>query len=224
MCVNTVNSGSTQSTQCTNIFSTISPNVPPTDTIAAAISLARFPARAVSLYSMATPGAPFQPTLTAAPTAWTIAINYTGGGLSAPKGLAVDYNGNVWVANSGNNSVTELSNTGAALSGLGGFTAGAMNVPVALAIDLNNNVWIANSGNSTVTELSNAGTNGQAFAGGGLNVPRSIAIDALNNVWVANNGNSSVTQLSNSGAAISGPAGYTAGGIAQPTAIAISPK
>ena len=37
------------------------------------------------------------------------AVNITGGttGLSAPDGIAVDAAGNVWVANSGNNSVTE---------------------------------------------------------------------------------------------------------------------
>ena len=222
-CVNTVDSGTAQSSQCSNIFTTISPGNSPTDIISAAIYLARQPKTAVSLYSMATPSSPFQPTLTAAPTSWTIAINYTGGGLSTPKGLAVDFSGNVWIANSGNNSVTELSNTGAALSGPTGFTAGAMNAPVAVAIDLSNNVWVANSGNSTVTELNNAGTTGHVFTGGGLSVPRSIAIDTFNNVWIANYGNSSVTQLSNSGAAVSGPLGYTGGGIAQPTAIAISP-
>jgi hypothetical protein len=221
VCINSVNSGSTQSTQCTNVFAPIYSGL--TDTVSAAIYLAHSPATGLSLYSMANAAAPFQPTLSAAPTAWTIAINYVGGGLNVPRGIAVDFSGNIWVANSGNNSVTELSNTGAAISGAAGFTAGAIRSPVALAIDLNNNVWIANSGNSTVTELSNSGATGTAFSGGGLNVPSSIAIDASNNVWVTNLGNSSVTELSNSGTPVSSSAGFTGGGISKPGAIAIDP-
>ncbi len=225
VCINTVNSNSTtQSTQCTNIFSATGSYAPPTDTIGLAIYLAHNHAAGLSLYSMATANAPFQPTLSAAPTDWTIAINYLGGGLSAPKGIAVDYNGNVWVANSGGNSVTELSNSGAAISGTSGFNAGAMSAPVALAVDLNNNIWVANSGNSTITQLTNSGSAGTPFLGGGLNVPKSIAIDANNNVWVANYGNSSVSQFTNSGTALSPVTGYTGAGISQPSAIAIDPQ
>jgi hypothetical protein len=221
-CVNTVDSGSpsTQSSACQTLFTGVGVSAP-LDTITAAIILSHSPGRGLSLYSSASgTGAPFQPTLSAVPTDWTIAINYIGGGLNAPKGIAVDQAGSVWIANSGNNSVTKLDNTGAALSPANGFTAGAMNAPAAIAIDLNGNAWVANSGNSTVTQLSSGGTTGTSFGGGGLNVPRSIAIDGIGNVWVGNFGNSSVTQLSSSGIPVS-VSGYMTGGVSQPVAIAI---
>ena len=223
VCVNTVDSGSSFSPQCTNLSADIYPSSPPTDTATAALEIARSPQLGLALWNTPDANSPYQPTLGAAPTSWTIAINYIGGGLSAPKGIAVDYSGNVWIANSGSNSVTELDNTGKALSPANGFTAGAMSSPVALAVDLNNSIWVANSGNSTVTKLANSGVTGQAYTGGGLNLPKSIAVDPQDNIWVANYGNSSVTQLTNAGVPVSGPLGYTVGGISQPVAIAIDP-
>jgi len=225
VCVNSVDlPGPTESSQCNSIFTAATPSTTaPTNTIQAALNLAQNPTLALTLSSMATGTAPYQPTLGAAPTSWTLAINYIGGGLNAPTAIAADAGGNIWVANT-NNSVTKLDPTGAALSGTSGFTAGSMSSPSAIAIDAGGNAWIANSGNSSVTFLSSTGATGVAHSGGGLSTPKGIAIDAAGNVWVANSGNSSVTELSSSGTAISGANGFAAGGVNQPSAIAIDPK
>jgi hypothetical protein len=50
-----------------------------------------------------------------------------------------------------------------------------------------------------------------------------IAVDGSGNVWIANNLASSVTELAADGTILSGPAGYTGGGVNRPTAIAIDP-
>jgi hypothetical protein len=56
-----------------------------------------------------------------------------------------------------------------------------------------------------------------------------IAVDGSGNVWIANestsptNSTSSVTELATDGTILSGPAGYTGGGLNRPTAIAIDP-
>ncbi|HWW96926.1 MAG TPA: hypothetical protein VNY74_04485 [Edaphobacter sp.] len=50
-----------------------------------------------------------------------------------------------------------------------------------------------------------------------------IAVDGSGNVWIANNFTSSVTELATDGTILSGPAGYTGGGLNRPTAIAIDP-
>jgi hypothetical protein len=56
-----------------------------------------------------------------------------------------------------------------------------------------------------------------------------LAIDAVGNVWVANQVTpgitaGSVTELSNNGAILSGPTGYTGGGLNEPISIAIDPS
>ena len=48
-----------------------------------------------------------------------------------------------------------------------------------------------------------------------------IAVDGSGNVWIANE--SSVAELATDGTILSGPAGYTGGGLNRPTAIAIDP-
>jgi len=50
-----------------------------------------------------------------------------------------------------------------------------------------------------------------------------IAVDGSGNVWIANESTSSVTELTTDGTILSGPAGYTGGGLNRPTAIAIDP-
>ena len=226
-CVNST--GSTSSgTACGALFSAATEgSSAPGDTIAAALNIARSPAQNVSaLCNLVLASSPYQPTLPCAtpPAAWTIAIQYTGGGLSAPKAIAADSNGNLWLPNSGNNSVTELDNSGAAKSGPSGFTGGSLSSPSAIALDLSGNAWVANSGNASVTEISAVSGVASSFTGGGLNMPQSIAIDASANVWVANYGNSSLSELSSSGSPLSpAGAGFTGSGIHQPESIAINP-
>ena len=60
---------------------------------------------------------------------------FSGGGLSAPVGVAVDASGVVWVANSGNNSVSAFSGAGAAISPASGYTGGGITAPVAVAVN-----------------------------------------------------------------------------------------
>jgi streptogramin lyase len=78
--------------------------------------------------------------------------NTAGANFYEPYGIAIDAGGNVWVANLGNNSVTELNSTG----GLAGNFAPAganFNEPFVLAIDASGNVWVANQQGNSVSEL-----------------------------------------------------------------------
>ena len=86
----------------------------PTDTATAAILIAHIPWAIVSfLYGLQTGTSPFQPSLTAAPNDFTVAISYTGSGLDGPAGLAVDASGNIWVANLSGSTVSKFGPTGA---------------------------------------------------------------------------------------------------------------
>jgi hypothetical protein len=228
-CVNSPGGTAGSNTNCGTLFTAATVGgVAPTDTITAAMNIAQHPgANVPAIWGLANTQSPFQTTLSGAPTDWNLIVTYSGGGLSTPKGIAVDQGGNVWAANQGNNSVTKFdalgvtsTDTSGFLSGSSGYTVGTLSSPVAVAIDLNGNAWVANHGNSSVTEIVASGSSGTVFSGGGLNAPSGVAVDASNNVWVSNGGNSSVTEIGTGGAYTN----YPGSGIASPTAIAINPK
>lgn len=230
-CINSAGLASMSDTtsSCGMLFTAATVNsVEPTDTITAAMNLAQHPNQGTALANNVNAQSQFQPTLLSQPSDFSLVITYTGGGLSTPKGIATDSGGNVWVANSGANSVTKLDALGITqtdatgyLSGSSGYTVGSLSAPVALAIDQSGNAWVAN-GNSTVTEIAASGSPGTLFSGGSMSTPSSVAIDASSNVWVANSGNASVTEITPGSTPVY--ANYTGAGIAAPAAIAINPK
>ncbi len=151
----------------------------------------------------------YTPGLQAAPNAWTLALNYTGNGLDAPMGIAVDAAGNVWVANNAGNSISEFSPIGAPI--LTTSTAGLV-APIGIAVGPNGNVWTANNGNSSISEFQTA--NGTfvppiATVGSGISQPYGIGFENFggNGVYLgtANFGNSSVTGYSFSTSIFTGP-------------------
>jgi hypothetical protein len=222
---NCVNSAGASYSGCSNLFS-LAGNGTSTDTVTAAMMIAQNPSKNVSQLNMLRPTSPvFTPVLSvnSPPTDWSLVVSYSGGGLSTPQAIAADQSGNIWVANSGNSSVSEFSPSGTALSPTGGFTAGGINVPYALAVDQSGYVWVANSGNNTITKLT-TGTNGTSYGSSAtLNTPKGIAVDGSGNVWVSNSGNSTVAAFTSSGTVISGSP-FSGAGITTPVAIAINPK
>jgi streptogramin lyase len=164
------------------------------------------------------PQSPFIPT-EPQPNDFTLAVNFTGGALNTPSALAADATGNIWVTNSGGNTVTELSHSGAVLSG-SGFTA-TLNQPSAIAFDLNGVAWITNKGNNTISLMNDGVPQGLPLNGGGLNLPSSIAFDFFGNAWIANPGNASVSEFTSLGTAVS-TTGYTGSGITMPIGIGVS--
>jgi streptogramin lyase len=196
----------------------------PTDTATAAIYIVHNPeVNATSLYQIPSSAPPYAPVLSAAPVDFTLAISYSGGGLSGPYGLAIDAAGNAWVANFTGNSVTKLSNLGAVLSGTGGYTGGGLTAPYGVAVDAAGNAWVTNSGGATVTEISSTGSfvsGAGGYSATGLGQARGIAIDGAGNVWVASYSNNTVVKLTSSGAAAAGSP-ITGNGLNEPLGIAI---
>ena len=201
-CINSTGSGSSG---CTTLLGTAtnSSGAEPADTATAAINIAHSSgANTSALYGLATASAPFQPTLTGPPNDFTIAINYTGGGLSYPQAVAIDASGNVWVQNGSANSVSLFSPVGAALSGSSGFTGAGINEPASIAVDTAGHAWVADAGSNSLSELSYSGgaiSGSSVYSGSNLNSPAGIAIDGSNNVWVANYGNNTLSEFNSSG-------------------------
>lgn len=127
-------------------------------------------------------------------------------------GMAMDAYNNVWVANYGNSTFSEVTN----LNGVpvNQSSVGGIAYPAGVAVDAGQNVWFTNYRAASITEIAgNAGTvltgtttplpvgtaispstgaNG-GYGGYGLDAslsdPIAIVPDASGNVWVANEGN-----------------------------------
>ena len=206
-----VTSSGPSSSQCGALFGAATPagGSAPTSTLQAALNVARGPGSNVAtLFGLAGSSGPFQPVLTSAPHDWTLAINFSGGALNTPEGLAVDAAGNVWVGNynsdstvnSGFGSVVALSPSGVQS---GPYTDNNnINGPDAIAIDAYGNVWAANGFGDNISGLASNGASlsGSPFSAGSLNNPNLISADRSGNVWSA--GDRYVTELAHS-------AGYT---------------
>jgi tripartite motif-containing protein 71 len=119
----------------------------------------------------------------------------TGNGqFTRPGGMAIDAQGDLWVADSNDNRVEEFSAQGAYLRQFGtkGSGNGQLSRPTAVAIAANGDLWVTDSGNKRVEEFSptgaylaqfgSLGTENGKFAGSG---PEAIAIDYHGNIWVA---------------------------------------
>ncbi len=104
-----------------------------------------------------------------------------------PRGLAFDGT-NIWVTNSGSNTVTELNaSTGTTV---GTYPVGTY--PWGIAFD-GTNIWVANAFNNNVTELSaSTGSTIATYSVG--TIPTGVVFDGTN-IWVANAADNSVTEI-----------------------------
>ncbi len=218
--------GLTQGTPCGKLFKDTTVGTAPTDTVTATLNIAQNPSLNVAkLDAIQSTSPAFNPYLSVntPPTDWNIAITYTGGGLSSPKAIANDASGNVWVTNPGNNSVTELTNSGAPLTTSGGFTVGSISNPQGIAIDSSGNAWVANAGNNSVTKIAPSLTSPLQITGNSLSTPKALAIDGAGNVWVVNNGSNTLGAFTSTGSPLANQP-YSGGGLSSPASIAINPK
>jgi streptogramin lyase len=208
-------SSSAGSASCSSLFSNVTTGTAPSNTLDAALDLAKNPGNHVaSLYTASTASSVYTPVLTAQPSDWTLFVTYAGGGMNDPSAISIDSKGNVWVA-SYFATASLFTNMGKPVFGTGLTGDGLGNV-YGGTVDANDVMWIANepaNSNSfanSVTLLTSAGTaaSGSPYMAGGLNFPLSIAVDQTNVSWIVDYGNSHLTLLSNSGAALSGTAGY----------------
>ncbi len=214
-----VNNASSTAAACGTLFASAAPPSaavtnpnnggsfpPPTDVVQATYYILTNPTNGSTtnlnnIYNLATAvGAPYQPTLAAAPTDWTIAINYSsisncgtnsGGFISSPYDISIDGQDNVWIANSqsANGNLSELSLTGAAKTCVylgGGANGGG-------TIDSAGNVWMASSGSNNIYRYnpnSGAITDFPTPA-----TPLAVTADGLGNVYFTSSVTNSLYEI-----------------------------
>lgn len=152
-----------------------------------------------------------------------------------PNGVAVDTNGNVYIADSANNVIRKITaSTGdistVAGTGRGGYsgdggpaTSAKLLYPQAVAVDSVGNLYIADTDNSCIRKVT-ASTGyistiaGYGVAGSGgdggpatnarLDLPMGIAVDSQGNVYISDYENNYVRKVSVNTQTISAYAGY----------------
>lgn len=150
-----------------------------------------------------------------------------------PEGIAVDVNGNVYVADDFNDNIRKITPAGlvstlAGSAGNSGSTDGSgvnarFNVPCSLTLDANGNVYVADTNNSTVRKITPAGVvstlagsagNTGATDGSGstarFNYPHGVTVDSSGNLFVADTANRAIRKIT-PGGAVSTVVGTAAG-------------
>ena len=149
-----------------------------------------------------------------------------------PADVAVDTAGNVYVADTNNQTIRKVTPAGAVTTLAGGAgasgstdgtgTAARFDSPLGVTVDGAGNVYVADTGNATIRKITSAGTvttlAGQAGASGFVdgtgtaarfNGPSGLAVDAAGNLYVADTLNQSIRKITTAGAVstISGTSG-----------------
>jgi sugar lactone lactonase YvrE len=171
--------------------------------------------------------------------------------LESPEGVAVDSSGNLYIADTGNQRIREvtastgiistIAGTGTSgYSGDGGVPTNAkFHTPIGIAVDSTGNIYIADTNNNRVRwiqkstgyiyTLAGTGTTGYSGNGGSaaaalLSIPNGVAVDGSGNLFIADTGNGSIRKVILSTNIISTVAGKGLGGFSGDGGLATSAK
>jgi uncharacterized protein (TIGR03437 family) len=125
--------------------------------------------------------------------------------------VAVGTNGNLYIADPGNNRVRVVD----AGSGIINTLFSSLNKPSGVSVDSQGRVYIADTGQNRVVRQDTPGGGNFTSIGGTLNQPRDVTIDLTGNVFVTNAGTNQVLQLTDSGNSVvagNGSRGYSGDG------------
>lgn len=142
----------------------------------------------------------------------------TNASLYFPQGVTVDPDGNLFIADSGNDVVRQVNTNGTITTVAGGgtqtgngiaATKARLNYPAGVAMDAIGNLFIADYGDNVVRKVNTNGIittvagggilsgNGIAATNASLNGPEGVAVDAYGNLFVATPGSNVVRKVTN---------------------------
>ena len=135
-----------------------------------------------------------------------------------PRGVAVDSTGNIYVADTFEESIRKITPAGvvttiAGQNGIPGSadgtgSAAGFDIPYGVAVDSAGNVYIADSGNNTIRFMTpggvvttiaglahNAGSANGVGSAARFNSPRALAVDSAGNIYVADTNSSTIREI-----------------------------
>ena len=177
-----------------------------------------------------TPQPPMATTPSAVPQLGTVGLLATWGRAGSgpgefrdPRGVAVDAQGRLYVADTGNRRVQVLDASGQYLAQWAGPSP-AFVEPCAVAVSPQGQVYVLDTQADVAYRFSAQGEpQGTLGAGSGLYRPRGIAVDREGNVYIANTGGNNVVKFSATGEVLAqiGRAGKGNGQLDQPCDVAV---
>src|SRR5581483_2183982 len=141
---------------------------------------------------------------------------------SAPQGVALDSANNVYVADTGNNTIRKIAPGGmvSTLAGLAGNPGNADGTgsaahfcgPVGVTVDSANNVYVADTGNNTIRKITSGGVSSTLAGLAGtcgtfdgtsssarFNCPTGVDVDGAGNLYVADYNNHTIRKVTPAG-------------------------
>ncbi len=124
-------------------------------------------------------------------------VSLLGSELSGPSGVTVDANGNVFIADTGNDRVVELPWNGSSYGSQSTLPVTGISSPMGLAIDGVGNLYIASSDSDRVIKMLWSGDQfgKQTTVGTALYGPSGVSVDAAGNVYIADTYNNSLWKV-----------------------------
>ncbi|HJT88176.1 MAG TPA: NHL repeat-containing protein, partial [Bryobacteraceae bacterium] len=144
--------------------------------------------------------------------------------LNSPEGVAIDGSGDVFIADTGNNRVREVTPDGnintVAGTGVPGWEGDGgpanqalLHAPMGVAVDANGNLYIADTANASIREVTTdgnintfAGVGYAAFTGDGgpansaqLNQPQDVTVAPNGAIFIADTGNGHIRMVTSDG-------------------------
>jgi sugar lactone lactonase YvrE len=151
-------------------------------------------------------------------------VDGTSATFSAPRGLALDASGNLYVADETNHTIRRITpggivSTYAGIAGSSGTTNATIatnarfNRPSGVTLDSAGNLYVADTFNHTIRKITPAGvvttfagleqttgaTDGPGLSAALFNRPSGLAIDSAGNLYVADTGNSTIRKITSAG-------------------------
>jgi len=151
----------------------------------------------------------------------------TAAGFNAPRGMTVDNNNNIYVADRGNNKIREITPQGLVSTYAGSGLIGEINAtgknasfttPSGITIDASGNMYVADAGNQLIRKITPNGAvstyAGSGFAGtsdgtkfASFDFPNDVVADNAGNVYVSDYNNEEIRMIA-PGGVVSTLAGY----------------
>lgn len=148
--------------------------------------------------------------------------------LNAPRGVAVDSSGHIYISDTGNHRICKIASGGSLVTLAGsasldgplnysyGFingegTEASFNSPTGLCVDIKGNIFVADTNNNAIRRITPsgkvttvAGSGQQHYSEGrrqqaSFNKPVGIAVDLYNVLYVTDTGNNVIRRITNEG-------------------------
>jgi DNA-binding beta-propeller fold protein YncE len=149
------------------------------------------------------------------------------GQFASARGVALDGEGNIYVADTGNSRIQKFSSTGEFLTSIGryGSGMGQLKEPVGVAVDAAGNIYVTDAGIHQLIKFKSDGSFVEQWSGPapGFYGPRDVAVGPQGYLYVVDQGWTRIVVMDPNGNTITqwGKKGHAAGEFDDPTGVAV---